>query len=69
MMMTRLGSVVPRRIATALAITVGLGTRGGDVIVSCTVITSRQPPQSADIFRNSDSTHRRAAPIPRVSDV
>jgi hypothetical protein len=69
MMITRFGSVVPRSIATALAMTVGLGTRGGDVTVSCTVTTSRQPPHSAPILRNSLSTQRRAAPIPRTSDV
>jgi hypothetical protein len=64
----RSGSRVPRWMASPLTTSVGSGIRGTPEITSLTVITSRQPAQSADILLNSSSIQRRAAPIPRVSD-
>ena len=64
----RSGSEVPRWIATMLTTLVGPGTRGSPSNTSATSSTSRQPPHSCEMRSNSERTHRRAAPMPRVGE-
>ena len=68
MRMTRPGSLVPFWMARMSITSVGLGTRR-PVNISEGVSTVRQPPQSLDICVNCEATQRRAAPMPRVSDL
>ena len=69
MMTTRSGSSVPRWIAMTFTISVGSGMRGAGPTTPATRRTSRQPPQDAEIRRNSSSIQRVAAPMPRLGSV
>ncbi len=65
---TRFGSDVPRWIATISMTCVGCGTRF-PVTVWAGVSICRQPPQSLEKVAKRDCTQRRAAPMPRWSDL
>lgn len=67
MITTRPGSVVPRWMAITSWTTVGLGTRS-PVTVWSGVTNSRQPAHRPPIASNRPFAHRRAAPMPRVSE-
>ncbi len=65
---TRFGSAVPGSTASTSMISVGLGMRSPET-TSVGVSMRRHPPQPAPMASKRAFTQRRAAPMPRVSEV